>query len=171
MNNEETGVKKQIRQAFFSLLSKKSYLEITVTDLVKEAGVARVSYYRNFSSLDDVLEDAVKNFIVTFKEQISPLFADGEDGMRDFLSMMFGKIARTEKRVNTILSVNVSMLSSRILEVTASLFPQTDLTEGSYRRIAKLGAINAIARQWFLAGMREPPEEMTELALRIVNKL
>ena len=43
-------VKKQITEGLFSLLQKKPFSEITVTDIVKESKVARASYYRNFEN-------------------------------------------------------------------------------------------------------------------------
>lgn len=55
-NKENYSVKSEIEKALLALLSKKEYTSITVTDLVKEAKVARVSFYRYFSSIPDVLD-------------------------------------------------------------------------------------------------------------------
>ena len=41
-------VKQAITEAFFRLMRRREDTEISVTDLVREAKVARVSYYRNF---------------------------------------------------------------------------------------------------------------------------
>ena len=49
MNKKENhSVKSEIEQALLRLMTQKSYLDITVTDIVQEAKVARVSFYRNF---------------------------------------------------------------------------------------------------------------------------
>ena len=37
-------------------MTQKSYMDITVTDIVQEANVARVSFYRNFASISEVLD-------------------------------------------------------------------------------------------------------------------
>lgn len=50
-------VKSRMKKAMISLLKKKNYLQITVTDLVQEAGVARASFYRVYTSIDKVLDD------------------------------------------------------------------------------------------------------------------
>lgn len=55
-NKENYSVKAEIEKALLALLSKKEYTSITVTDVVKEAKVARVSFYRHFSSIPDVLD-------------------------------------------------------------------------------------------------------------------
>ena len=44
-----------IVQALFILLKERDVTEISVTDLVAKAGVSRSSFYRNFSSFDDVI--------------------------------------------------------------------------------------------------------------------
>ena len=57
MNKKENhSVKSEIEQAFLRLMTQKSYLDITVTDIVQEAKVARVSFYRNFASISEVLD-------------------------------------------------------------------------------------------------------------------
>ena len=57
MDNQR--VKKQITEGLFSLLKKKPFSEITVTDIVKEANVARASYYRNFQNKEEIIESAM----------------------------------------------------------------------------------------------------------------
>ncbi len=44
------SVDKLIKAAFIELMNRKYYMDITVTDLVKEAGIARASFYRNYGS-------------------------------------------------------------------------------------------------------------------------
>ena len=54
MNKKENhSVKSEIEQALLRLMTQKSYLDITVTDIVQEAKVARVSFYRNFASISE----------------------------------------------------------------------------------------------------------------------
>ena len=57
MNKKENhSAKSEIEQAFLRLMTQKSYMDITVTDIVQEANVARVSFYRNFASISEVLD-------------------------------------------------------------------------------------------------------------------
>lgn len=57
MDNQR--VKKRIAEGLFALLRKKAFSEITVTDIVREADVARASYYRNFDSKEQIIEAAM----------------------------------------------------------------------------------------------------------------
>lgn len=45
-----------ITQSLFRLLKRKTYSEITVTDLVHEAGVSRNSFYRNYQNMEDIIQ-------------------------------------------------------------------------------------------------------------------
>ena len=53
---EKSSVKKRMADAFVDMLSQKSYVDITVTDIVNTAQVARVSFYRNYNSISDVVD-------------------------------------------------------------------------------------------------------------------
>ena len=48
-------VKLRIARALTKLMEKKNFSDITVTEIVQTAGVARASYYRNFTSKEEVL--------------------------------------------------------------------------------------------------------------------
>ncbi len=50
------ATRRAIIEAFLGLLQEKRFSEITVTDIVARAGVARMSYYRNFDSKEQVIE-------------------------------------------------------------------------------------------------------------------
>ena len=44
-----------ITKALFNLMKKKDYREITVSEIVKTAGVSRNSFYRNYQSIEDII--------------------------------------------------------------------------------------------------------------------
>ena len=60
-------VKQAITDTLFDLMSKKDLHEISITEITEKAGVARVSFYRNFSSKENVLvtliNDALNDFL------------------------------------------------------------------------------------------------------------
>lgn len=65
MNKKENhSAKSEIEQAFLRLMTQKSYMDITVTDIVQEANVARVSFYRNFASISEVLDSISRRWIM-----------------------------------------------------------------------------------------------------------
>ena len=58
MNNEQknTYVKKQITAALLALLKEKSLSAISISELTSKAEIGRVSFYRNYQSMEDILK-------------------------------------------------------------------------------------------------------------------
>lgn len=61
--------KRSIIEAFLILLKNQSYEKISISDIVKKAGVARVSYYRNFDNKESIII-AYLNSIFKMDEEI-----------------------------------------------------------------------------------------------------
>ena len=52
----KSRVQEYITGAMIELLEKKDYTHITVQDLVDRAGVCRASFYRNYFTMDEVID-------------------------------------------------------------------------------------------------------------------
>lgn len=61
--------KRSIIEAFLLLLQNQPYEKISISDIVKKAGVARVSYYRNFDSKESIIT-AYLNSIFKMDEEV-----------------------------------------------------------------------------------------------------
>ncbi|MBO6046287.1 MAG: TetR/AcrR family transcriptional regulator [Erysipelotrichaceae bacterium] len=60
LHTEEHRIAQEsMTEALFQLMSQKPFSEITITELVKKAGVARATYYRNYSSREDILKQFI----------------------------------------------------------------------------------------------------------------
>lgn len=73
MDNLEknTYVKKEITKALLSLLQKKDLNDITIRELTLDAGVGRVSFYRNYKTKEEILEQYIEMLILKWsKEEI-----------------------------------------------------------------------------------------------------
>ena len=62
-------VKRKITDALFLLMSEKSLADIHITELVKKAGVARASFYRHYSSTENVLVTLIQDILDEFREE------------------------------------------------------------------------------------------------------
>ena len=54
---ENARVRRATANALIALMKRKRFSEISVTDIVREAGIARQSYYRNFDCKEDVIRE------------------------------------------------------------------------------------------------------------------
>ena len=53
--NDENTLKNCIFTALTLLMEQQDYHSITITDIAKKAGVSRMTYYRTYSSKEDIL--------------------------------------------------------------------------------------------------------------------
>ncbi|MGN0406438.1 MAG: TetR/AcrR family transcriptional regulator [Bariatricus sp.] len=63
-------VKENITKSLFDLMHKKSFSNISITELIQTAGVARVSFYRNYDSKEDVLVKLIDDVLEEYRGEI-----------------------------------------------------------------------------------------------------
>ena len=63
-------VKDNITKSLFDLMHKKSFSNISITELIQTAGVARVSFYRNYDSKEDVLVKLIDDVLEEYRSEI-----------------------------------------------------------------------------------------------------
>lgn len=66
---ENLRVKTCITDALFSLMAEKSINDIHITELAAKAGVARASFYRNYSSKEDIIITLIRDVLDDFREE------------------------------------------------------------------------------------------------------
>ncbi|WP_300558725.1 TetR/AcrR family transcriptional regulator, partial [Companilactobacillus sp.] len=92
--NHAQAIKKDSQQylttALLQLLETKPLNEISVTQVVKRAGVSRMAFYRNFDTLDDLLtsyfEPQIEQKFTDIKNDIST--QDKMDSLGQFFTQM-----------------------------------------------------------------------------------
>lgn len=169
---ENHSVKDELEKALLRLLGKKSYMDITVSDLVKEAQVARVSFYRNFSSISDVIDSIAEQTAVLFAKEIIPLIAcKDERKWREFLFYYFYQFARNPKQYETADSTGSTILQKKLNEkVEQTLENQTEISSWNmYSLLGKLGLLESISHAWAVSGMKETPEEMIDYIMPVIK--
>ncbi|MGN0295062.1 MAG: TetR/AcrR family transcriptional regulator [Lachnospiraceae bacterium] len=63
-------VKNSITKALFHLMHEKRFSDISISELIRAAGVARISFYRNYDSKEDVLVTLIEDVLEQFRETI-----------------------------------------------------------------------------------------------------
>lgn len=158
-------VKKQITDAMFELMHEKSFSDITITELIKRAGVARASYYRNYSSKEDVLETLMDDVLEYYRAGII------EDG--PFLS--YGNILRSFQFFQTFSRYVIDLYQSgfaytlmeklnQFHESIVGIMPANSIKR--YEIYAYMGALVNIGIRWLQDGQKETPEEMAAFLLQ-----
>lgn len=170
--NNGTSVKNEIMEAFMKLMSEKLYMEITVTDIINKSGVARASFYRNFSSVNDVIDAVADELSDNMIDKILPgLAGTDERKLRELLFHHFYRFIRKQREVGAIRHENLPVLFSRlelILENKEVNFPSETITE-KYNNVGKIGLVSSITRKWLATGTKESPEEMIDYIMSFIT--
>lgn len=153
----------RIIRATVRLLDTERLSDISVTDIVEEAGVARASYYRNYASKEDVLMDAGRMIIDDFKQSME----DVAGGCRSYDGMV--------KAFRYFLSYREPLLCfhrtgcTSIYEKLFQDYIEEELcgsdADGAlrYRASFYAGALFSVYVTWLEGGMEESPEDMARL--------
>ena len=159
-------VKEKICGALLRLMRERSYSEITVTEIIREAGVARVSFYRNFGTKEDVVRYRLNQ---TVKDYLAPAPAPGRLRTYDGI-LRFWKLFAERKE---LLTAHYSEeLTQVLLDFLAKAGGQTDNggeSREDYYAAAYLGALFHMLRKWLRGGCKESPQATTELFCGIWN--
>ena len=172
VKNESYSVKREIMNAVMQLMGEKNYMDITVTEVIGKAGVARASFYRNFNSISDVIDALVNDATDEIVEDIFPILSGTDErAWREFLFRHFYNFSRMKKDMQEIgpenLSVIFTRMSSRIQHREQDI-PQETLRD-KYLITAKWGLINNILQKWIDTGAKETPEEMINYIMSFIT--
>ena len=58
-------------QALIQLLRTKSLSNITISELTERAGVSRMTYYRNYSSMDEIFTSYLKDLVDAYRQDVA----------------------------------------------------------------------------------------------------
>lgn len=166
-NVESNRITKEcIQTALILLLENQEFDEITITNLVKKAGVSRTAYYRNYNSKEDVLYELLNELV---KQSIDAI--ESSNGSLEKCLTLFEK---TMDNADTFILLHKAhfgdIMLTKITESLVAQVPET-LKYEKMRQIALSGAIYNILRLWILNGMNETSVEMAEQYAKVVCHL
>lgn len=164
---ENERVRHALTEALFLLMKRKPFSAITVTDLVTEAHVARVSYYRNFSTKESIVEEYIESiYRVLSADDAIPAFSFEET--REALTTRFEhSFTCLLTRRSHILTLYHNGFGSLVLETMNRVMEDAvgDMPHDSverYRLYFLTGAAFNVLLQWLESGAAESPHEMAE---------
>lgn len=164
-------VKSRITNTLFALMNQKSLGEITVTELVRGAGVARASFYRNYCSREDVLVTLIRDVLELFREEART----EQDSFYTYENILlsFQYFHRYRKYV---LDLYRSGFASVLLEELNHFHESIEGTMPSssierYQLYLYIGALFNTAMVWLTEGDKTTPEEMARFFLSTVSPI
>lgn len=162
-----------ITTALLQLIEKNKYSTITVTQVVKRAGVSRMAFYRNFETLDDVLLQYFSPIIeAKFNDVINQI--SSADKLTS-LSIFFTEFSDTLKLSisNDFEFIIKKIFNSNMIRFynTTQLWQDKNERLHSYYVNFMIAGIYSIWRDWLLTGQKESLIEIHALIADIQNSL
>lgn len=172
---ENLKSRKKIVEAFFSLLKEKDMSEITATDIVSRAGIARATYYRNFTSREDI----IREYIDSLAAMIIPSHYDMDSySVFDYAHVVEGfekALTCFLSQKSYILTIYSSGFSNLLLDVMNQYIAEMagDMPSRSKERYLLYyiaGAAVNVLIQWLKTGAEESPREIASVCADIMSR-
>ena len=169
---KHTDVKKEMSQAMVKLLERKPFINITVSDIVNEAGLSRGTFYRFFSNIVDLLDYIIIDLMNIYKTNVEPILLNqDEKTIKALLTRFF--IAVKEGRIPffNILLENLSVLISKLNQhVDFLTVSENAPLEEKYVPTLFINNVVAIAKVWARYGYKEEPALIADFTYNYIYR-
>ena len=152
-----------IIDAFIYLLGEKQLQSITITEICKKAGVARITFYKYFKTLNDVLKAAVDSKFALFREEIN--HAKQFRNTKYALEVSISTIVTLHKPLKSLAKSKMSGIllqyfTEALLTIIPNIGPSDEYQNSRYLFLC--GGVFNILTNWVFKGMKESPKQLAD---------
>ena len=158
-----------ITTALIQLSYQKEFSAITISELTARAGVSRMTFYRNYSSKEEVFRTYIKEIAEEFRNDI--LRTKKPETYGEYESILH--CCRYFEKYNTFISCLLHVGMGDLLLIALSSYvcsmfydPERDSIELYYELLAYAGALFNIYLAWVTGGAKEPVEVLAGILYR-----
>ena len=161
MSNEGRNayVIEHITKAMLDLLKEKSIEDISISELVDIAQVGRASFYRNFSSKEDIVK---KYFNTLFIEWTKSLEMKNDEPLSERLRIMISHFEENRSFYELLNKRGLIYLFKDAILNMVGLNPESEKSEAYVKAFAAY-ALYGWIETWFQRGMKESADEIAEM--------
>ena len=169
----EALVGEYITDALLFLMKKKAYKDISITEICEKAGVTRMSFYRNFDNLIDVLQMKCDQ---CFEEVLTQGLANQNhaEDPKAFLIHFFRYWIKNRELLEILVAMNRQDIIytshfKHSLPITAHFLPEvdTDSEEYIYFMSVRTSITVGVLTAWVRTGKTKTPEQLVELLIKL----
>lgn len=169
--------KKEITETLLLLMKEYAYGEITVKHILLESKVSRKTFYRNFTSKDDVLLSYIDQIIEAYVRRI----IGGRE--YDIFSVLNVIIDFCEEHKEMLILLKYNKLFYVLLERWNVLLPQmhqkmikevSDIMKQQEQRCLiafNIGAIWNVVGMWLEENMESPPQTLKKILVNYLSNI
>lgn len=164
--DKKTFTKNCLATALIELLEDKDYSDISIQDIVDKAGFSRMAYYRNFNSIEEMLNYYLVSYTESFLEETKIDFATM--GAEKFFVLVFEHLGN--KKTRHIADIIYKRELIFTLYKTFLLFfnPKDRDEKRIYDHRFIACGVFGIYLRWAKTGYKETPEELTKIVMQFL---
>lgn len=173
-SNKETNrlTREAIYTALVLLMKEQSFDKISITDIVRRAGVSRTAYYSNYSSKQEILDDLIDSLIFEINQKLLP-YTDERTGKakhpRNFIKTMLEVFYQQRNIYKILFDAHFNYIILDRLNDSMLSHVQDKSEENIYRIYFNAGALYNVFCKWIQSDMSQTIDEMTEICLKIYH--
>lgn len=151
-----------IERAFISLLQERDFKEVTVSDICKETGLNRSTFYANFVDIFDLAEHMRQKLEADFSAQfqLNPHLDRKEASLR-----MFRHVYENQLFYKTYFKLGYEKQHNILIYDQEMADRDFHGEHVEYHIEFFRAGLNAILAKWLEGGCRESPEEMDAILI------
>lgn len=152
-------VKESIEIALTELMKIKPYAKINIKEITEKAGVSRVSFYRNFSSKEDILLQYIRLILSRETETEIP----DKDIRFRFRRLLF-HLKKHQSFFKLLEKNDLSwMIHYCATELSKNYIHKYQPAAVAYQDAYYAGGTVSVILQWMENGMKEDPDELAQI--------
>ena len=147
----------------------KDYSEITITDIAKKSGMSRMTYYRNYSSKDDIIIQYIDDVATSIHDVIEKSGVSND--VFTYYKMLFEGLGVYSDIAIVAYNAHLGdiILDAINKNMLLTFPPSTDEHIKVYKRYYYAGAFFNILIEWLRNGKKETPEHMARFVCRMME--
>lgn len=163
--------KESIESAILLLMKERDFKDISISDIVKRAGVSRTAYYRNYKSKEDILNKYLETVVKAITNEMD--FTTYSEDRIGFWYSIFSKV-RDHSEIYLILhragfeGIILSNINNLLL---AGISSDNINSKDKYDVYFWAGAVYNILTEWITSGMKETDKEMAQICCEILAEV
>lgn len=162
--------KRLLKEGLLRLLQKKPLDKINITELCKESGINRATFYRHYELPQDILTEMQTDFISEMLETFNKPYT--EKDVEDIFTYLYENADLIkifiQYNYDTDLFQIFNSLYQNIIETKALKILDTENSQLIYTFLAGGGYF--LLRRWLMEDFQKTPKEIAAIALSIINK-
>lgn len=171
LSNAESNriTKACIESALTILMKDKCFHDISITDIVRRAGVSRTAYYRNYKSKEDILRNMIREIVdqVMVEMVLHPPIKNTLESWY----YLFHTVKQHADFFHILLRANLGDIALEEIHKKVLMQVRGSHVQETYKSYFWIGAIYNVSAAWIRDGMPQSVEEIAKICYNIIKDI